>query len=277
MARLTAAKSWSTPTLFGCSAINRPSPHAGSSRRSALDRIAQRVSDRDDVATTVVGELRPATEAVRDREETIGPTGVLVRRRLAQGIGLGDRLTEGVESITSRPTQRAREHGLRDERADHRIVERIDAAIGLRLPHDATLGIVFVGEEDDAAGIGDGRDAVVRVIRVAGAASGGIRDGPDPAGGVVVVPHDATDRVRDRYDAAAGVVGQRDAASGPVADARDPVLLEDLRARQGDRVAVTVGDRRRGPRGWRTPRSARIAERYRHGTAAERRSLQATR
>src|SRR5438034_3247920 len=38
--------------------------------------IAQRVSDRDDVATTVVGELRPATEAVRDREETIGPTGV---------------------------------------------------------------------------------------------------------------------------------------------------------------------------------------------------------
>src|SRR5207247_4931738 len=216
---------------------------AGDVIRRTTD-IAQRVSDGDNVATTVVGELRPATEAVRDREETIGPTGVLVRRRLAQGIGLGDRLTEGVESITSRPTQRAREHGLRDERADHRIVERIDAAIGLRLSHDATLGIVFVGEEDDAAGIGDGRDAVVRVIRVAGAASGGIRDGPDPAGGVVVVPHDATDRVRDRYDAAAGVVGQRDAASGPVADARDPVLLEDLRARQGDRVAVTGGDRR---------------------------------
>ena len=84
---------------------------------------------------------------------------------------------------------------------------------------------------------------MVRVIRVAGAASGGIRDGPDPADGVVVVLHDATDRIRDRYDAAACVVSQRDAASGPVADARDPVLLEDLGARQRDRVAVTVGDR----------------------------------
>ena len=144
---------------------------------------------------------------------------------------------------------RVGDRGLGQRGADDRVREGKDPTVCLGLANHAPLGVVLVGEIGDVARVGDARDALAgAVVVVVRHPPGRVGDGRQTPLGVVAVLDGAADRIGDQRDAAGIVVGQAEAPAGRLRDAGNEAEPARARAwglaRDGDGVAVAVGDRR---------------------------------
>ena len=210
---------------------------------------ARRVGGARDVPLRIVGEPRHAPEWVRRRRGQIRPRRVLVHRRLPQRIGRREREALVVEAVNGGVAPRVGDRGLGQRGADDRVREGKDPTVCLGLANHAPLGVVLVGEIGDVARVGDARDPLARaIVAVARHPPGRVGDGRQAPLGVVGVLDSAADRVGDQRDVARVIVGKGHTAASRLRDAGNEAEPARARAgrlpRDGDGVAVAVGDRR---------------------------------
>src|SRR5262245_36900893 len=121
---------------------------------------------------SVIGIGRGVTQRVGHSGD-VAVLVVLVNRRVAEAIG--NRLVIGGEIMS----------------------ERDGLAVGIGRADQAAIRIVVVGDWSDAAGIGDGQQAVSGIVREGRGVADGVGEADQVAGGVDVVGHHVAVRVGD--------------------------------------------------------------------------------